>query len=157
MYCCWFQLNCGNHGGGRNLFFITHDDEQDLDAPIRSGEKGERARFDLYIDGEVRADRDAVCAGPGGFISRLLWSELNNQRRETNLTAWPHATVRVHSAARMTFRPHASAPVIHPNGPHGRSARTRLRPGLSPWTFLSFFYFVLFSFFLLYLNSNSDF
>ena len=65
---------------------MGHVGEKDLDAPIRAGKKGGEARFDLYPAGEVRANRDAVSAGLGGFLSRLLRSELNNQRRETKLT-----------------------------------------------------------------------
>ena len=48
------------HGGGRNLFFSAHDDELVLSAPIRAGEKGERARFNLYTGDEVRATNEGI-------------------------------------------------------------------------------------------------
>jgi hypothetical protein len=46
----------GGHGG-RNLLISAHDNELDHGAPIRAGEKGEKAWFDLYTGGEVRAEK----------------------------------------------------------------------------------------------------
>jgi hypothetical protein len=48
----------GGHGD-RNLLFSAHGNELDHGALIRAGEKGERAWFDLYTGGEVRAEKKA--------------------------------------------------------------------------------------------------